>query len=160
MSTAGTKSIADMMRVAGTMGTADTMMKMMKRTWQIRMRRFSAGAGLLAALCAFSGSAQGALYDKALSDLPDVKSLRTVTLEIPMKIYTADGKLIGEFGESKRIPVPLEKITLKLRQRRRLAGRLDHHPAACAQFLFNPRENLKAQDKGSLPVTAYRADLN
>ena len=33
-----------------------------------------------------------------------------------MKIYSADNKLIGEFGESKRIPVALDKIPLKMRQ--------------------------------------------
>lgn len=63
-----------------------------------------------------SGACGAGLYYKTLGDLPDVNELKEVTFETPMKIYTADKKLIGEFGESKRIPVKLDKIPLKLRQ--------------------------------------------
>ncbi|TNH05931.1 penicillin-binding protein 1A [Testudinibacter sp. TR-2022] len=49
-------------------------------------------------------------YFQIKSDLPDVKALRTVELQQPMQIYTADGKLIGEVGEQRRIPVTLEQI--------------------------------------------------
>ena len=31
-------------------------------------------------------------------------------MQIPLRVYSSDGKLIGEFGEKKRIPVPLEDI--------------------------------------------------
>lgn len=71
------------------------------------------GSFLAAAL---SGPAAAGLYYDTLESLPDVNELRNVTFEIPMKIYTADHKLIGEFGESKRIPVSLEEIPEKLRQ--------------------------------------------
>ena len=57
-----------------------------------------------------SGVAGAALYYQTLGDLPDVEQLKEVTFETPMKIYSADNKLIGEFGESKRIPVALDKI--------------------------------------------------
>ena len=63
-----------------------------------------------------SGVAGAALYYQTLGDLPDVEQLKEVTFETPMKIYSADNKLIGEFGESKRIPVALDKIPLKMRQ--------------------------------------------
>lgn len=70
--------------------------------------------------CLFMGavsSAAGAgLYYNALGTLPDVSELKKVSFEIPMQIFTKDGKLIGEFGEAKRIPVPLNDIPLKLRQ--------------------------------------------
>ena len=51
-----------------------------------------------------------------LEELPDVDELKQVTFETPMKIYTSDGKLIGEFGEHKRIPVKLEQIPQKMQQ--------------------------------------------
>ncbi|GJJ80403.1 penicillin-binding protein 1A [Pasteurella canis] len=54
--------------------------------------------------------AVGAVYIYLKADLPDVESLKTVELQQPMQIYTADGKLIGEVGEQRRIPVPLEQI--------------------------------------------------
>lgn len=50
----------------------------------------------------------GYLYLKA--DLPEVSGLKTVELQQPMQIYTADGKLIGEVGEQRRIPVKLEEV--------------------------------------------------
>lgn len=50
----------------------------------------------------------GYYYIKA--DLPNVDSLKTVELQQPMKIFTADGKLIGEVGEERRNPLPLDEI--------------------------------------------------
>lgn len=42
--------------------------------------------------------------------LPDVKTLRDVHLQIPLMIYTADGKLIAQFGAKRRIPVTLDQV--------------------------------------------------
>ena len=44
------------------------------------------------------------------SQLPDVNSLKKVKLQVPLRIYTHDGKLIQEYGEKKRIPVTYEAI--------------------------------------------------
>lgn len=63
-----------------------------------------------------SGVAGAAIYYQTLGDLPDVAKLKEVTFETPMKVYSADNKLIGEFGESKRIPVSIDKIPEKLKQ--------------------------------------------
>lgn len=54
--------------------------------------------------------AVGILYVKIKSELPDVDTLKTVELQQPMQIFTADGKLIGEIGEQHRIPVALQDI--------------------------------------------------
>ncbi len=54
--------------------------------------------------------AAGFLYVHLKEDLPDVASLKTVELQQPMQIFTADGKLIGEVGEQRRIPVKLADI--------------------------------------------------
>ena len=63
-----------------------------------------------------SGVAGAAIYYQTLGDLPDVAKLKEVTFETPMKVYSADNKLIGEFGESKRIPVSIDQIPEKLKQ--------------------------------------------
>lgn len=58
--------------------------------------------------------ALGLLYTHIKSELPDVQSLKTVELQQPMQIYTADGKLIGEVGEQRRIPVKLNDVPQQL----------------------------------------------
>lgn len=42
--------------------------------------------------------------------LPSVESIRDIRLETPLRIYTIDGKLIGEFGERRRYPIKFENI--------------------------------------------------
>ena len=50
------------------------------------------------------------LYLYLQSQLPNVESLKTVQLQVPLRIYTQDGQLIQEYGEKKRIPVKYEDI--------------------------------------------------
>ncbi|STX28248.1 penicillin binding protein 1A [Legionella beliardensis] len=50
------------------------------------------------------------LYLYLESQLPDVESLNTVHLQVPLRIYTQDGKLIQEYGEKKRIPLMYDEI--------------------------------------------------
>ncbi|MCX5506712.1 penicillin-binding protein 1A [Pseudomonas sp. BJa3] len=38
--------------------------------------------------------------------LPDVETLRAVQLQEPLQVFSAEGKLIAEFGEVRRIPLP------------------------------------------------------
>lgn len=42
--------------------------------------------------------------------LPDVETLRDVRLQTPMRVYSRDGELIGQFGEQKRNPLRYEQI--------------------------------------------------
>ncbi|AKO36271.1 penicillin-binding protein [[Haemophilus] ducreyi] len=56
------------------------------------------------------GVALGFTYIYIKQSLPDVSTLKTVELQQPMQIFTADGKLIGEVGEQRRIPVKLAEI--------------------------------------------------
>ena len=44
------------------------------------------------------------------SKLPDEEEIRDIELQIPLKIYTADLKLIGEFGEKRRTALQFENI--------------------------------------------------
>lgn len=42
--------------------------------------------------------------------LPDVSDLKHFQLEVPLQVYTSDGKLIGEFGPIRRTPVTYAQI--------------------------------------------------
>nr|WP_229360336.1 PBP1A family penicillin-binding protein [Ferrimonas sediminicola] len=54
------------------------------------------------------------LYFWVAPSLPDVTSLKTVQLQTPMRIYSADGKLISQFGEKRRIPVRYDDVPSQL----------------------------------------------
>ncbi|MDD0825053.1 penicillin-binding protein 1A [Mannheimia sp. AT1] len=64
----------------------------------------------LLSLLILGGVIGGLLYMHIKSDLPDVTTLKTVELQQPMQIFTLDGKLIGEVGEERRIPVKLADV--------------------------------------------------
>ena len=42
--------------------------------------------------------------------LPSLDDLSGAQLKVPMRVYTAEGELIAEFGEEKRIPVKIEEV--------------------------------------------------
>ena len=44
------------------------------------------------------------------SKLPDEERIRDIELQIPLKIYTSDSKLIGEFGEKRRTALEFDNI--------------------------------------------------
>jgi penicillin-binding protein 1A len=48
--------------------------------------------------------------------LPDVSSLHDVQLQVPLRVYTRDGKLIASIGDQRRIPVRYEQLPQKLIQ--------------------------------------------
>lgn len=52
----------------------------------------------------------GIAYVHIKESLPDARTLKNVELQQPMQIFTSDGKLIGEVGEQRRIPVKLADI--------------------------------------------------
>lgn len=43
-------------------------------------------------------------------ELPDVATLKDVRLQTPMQVFTADGELISQFGEQRRIPLRLDEM--------------------------------------------------
>ncbi|MBJ3815008.1 peptidoglycan glycosyltransferase/peptidoglycan DD-transpeptidase MrcA [Shimwellia pseudoproteus] len=64
------------------------------------------------ALCCIllgTGSIYG-LYKYIEPQLPDVATLKDVRLQIPMQVYSADGELIAQYGEKRRIPLSLQQI--------------------------------------------------
>ena len=48
--------------------------------------------------------------------LPSIDGLSDVKLQVPLRIYSQDGALLGEFGEKRRSPKDLDDIPLQLRQ--------------------------------------------
>ena len=50
------------------------------------------------------------LYVKIEPQLPSIALLKDVQLQVPLRIYTSDRKLIAEFGEKRRTPVRIENV--------------------------------------------------
>ncbi|GAA6166872.1 penicillin-binding protein 1A [Sessilibacter corallicola] len=61
----------------------------------------------------FAGSSAvflAGIYLYLTPKLPDVETLKETKFQIPLRIYTRDEKLIGEFGEKRRSPVSFDEI--------------------------------------------------
>ena len=74
--------------------------------------RFLIGLGITTAILATTVVIGGYVYLKP--GLPDVESLRTVKLQTPLQIFTADRQLIAQFGEKHRDPVSINEVPLDL----------------------------------------------
>jgi penicillin-binding protein 1A len=51
-----------------------------------------------------------AAYFYLAPSLPDAQELREVRLQVPLSIYSRDGRLLGQWGEIRRTPVEYEQI--------------------------------------------------
>jgi penicillin-binding protein 1A len=66
---------------------------------------------ILGVVCVLMGCiAIGVVYWLIAPRLPSVESLRDVTLQVPLRVYSADNKLIATFGETRRDPVKIENV--------------------------------------------------
>ena len=54
------------------------------------------------------------IYLYVAPDLPSVASLKEINLQIPLRVYTQNEELIGEFGEKRRIPIEYSDIPPQL----------------------------------------------
>jgi penicillin-binding protein 1A len=61
-----------------------------------------------AAVVGLAGMVAGYVY--LAPQLPSVDTLREVQLQVPLRVYTRDGRLIAEFGEKRRSPVAIEDV--------------------------------------------------
>ena len=66
-------------------------------------------AGALFAVAAFFTAR--AVYEP---QLPPVEAVRELPLQVPLRIYSRDGKLIGEFGTQRRIPLAYDEMPEQL----------------------------------------------
>lgn len=58
----------------------------------------------------------GALYAYMEFTLPDVSVLNDVHMQVPLRIYSADSKLIAEYGAKRRAPVAIDQVPKQLIQ--------------------------------------------
>lgn len=66
--------------------------------------------GTLLALVACAAMAVLMALAIAYPNLPDVSELADYRPKLPLRVYTAEGRLIGEFGEERRHLTPIEQI--------------------------------------------------
>jgi penicillin-binding protein 1A len=80
------------------------------------LRRWLRRLAVLAALLTVAGALTAYLvYRHYAPTLPDVAVLRDVRLQVPMKVYSRDGKLIAHFGEARRLPLAIADVPAVLR---------------------------------------------
>ena len=63
----------------------------------------------LAIFCGLLLSLSGAFLYLS-PNLPSVDSLRSIQLQIPLRVYSQDDKLIAEYGEMRRSPINFDQI--------------------------------------------------
>ena len=95
-------------------------------------------AGAMAAVALFLG-----LYLYYSPTLPAADSLRDVRLQTPMRVYTADGLLMGEFAEQRREPVALAEV-----------------PGPLIQAFLAAEDERFYRHRGVDPVGLMRAGIN
>lgn len=74
----------------------------------LRLLRYALYLALAGAF--LGGLAIGAAYWLISPRLPSVETLRDVRLQVPLRIKSADDKLIATFGETKRTPIRIQDI--------------------------------------------------
>lgn len=62
------------------------------------------------------GAVAGAAWYFLQPDLPSAATIRDVPLQVPLRIYSRDGRLIAQLGEQRRIPVGFDDIPVVLVQ--------------------------------------------
>ncbi len=71
---------------------------------------------LILAVCCIllgTGTVYG-LYKYIEPQLPDVNTLKDVRLQTPMQVYSAEGELIAQYGEKRRVPLTLQQMPPEL----------------------------------------------
>jgi penicillin-binding protein 1A len=69
----------------------------------------------IACLVVLGLAAGGIVYWLIEPRVPSVASLKDVQMQVPLRVLSADGKLIAEFGETRRMPVDIRNVPDKLR---------------------------------------------
>ncbi len=54
--------------------------------------------------------AAGVLVYQLLPTLPSTESIGEIQLKVPLRVFTVDGQLIGEYGDYRRTPVDIEEV--------------------------------------------------
>jgi penicillin-binding protein 1A len=73
-------------------------------------RRLRIAATVIVSIAGLIGLAFLATYYYLKPTLPDVAVLRDVRLQVPLRVYSRDGRLLAQLGEQRRVPVTWEQI--------------------------------------------------
>ncbi len=97
--------------------------------------------------------AAATLYWLIAPTLPSVDALRTVELQVPLKVLTRDGRLIANFGEMRRIPVRIEEVPACVREAFLAAedARFYEHPGVDWRGIFRAVWLLAIGHEGRVP---------
>lgn len=79
-----------------------------------RLLKWGLALGVLGALAA--AAAVGVAYWLVAPTLPNVAEIRDMRLQVPLRVLSADGRLIAVFGETRRTPVAVADIPEQLKQ--------------------------------------------
>jgi penicillin-binding protein 1A len=74
-----------------------------------------AGAALAGLVLVVATLISGA-YVFVQPSLPSVEAMRQIELQVPLRVYSRDGKLIAQIGEQRRIPVTYDEVPEMVRQ--------------------------------------------
>lgn len=85
-----------------------------RRHWALRFLIGAAVIGVAGVLCA--GMLLLTAMAVAYPNLPDISDLSDYQPKLPLRIYAADGALIGEFGEERRQLTPIDNIPTAMKQ--------------------------------------------
>jgi penicillin-binding protein 1A len=113
---------------------------------------FSAILQLSLLACGGSSLVLAAFFLYLSPSLPSVESVRDVPLQTPLRIYSADHKLIGEFGEKRRHPIELRNIPQPMIDALLAAEDADfyeHHGVSIKGILRAVKQLLETGRKGS-----------
>ncbi len=73
-------------------------------------RRLRIAATVIVSLAGLIGLAFLSTYYYLKPTLPDVAVLRDVRLQVPLRVYSRDGRLLAQIGDQRRVPVTWEEI--------------------------------------------------
>ena len=78
------------------------------------------------------------LYSYLEPQLPDIASLKDVRYQVPMSIFSRDGKLMAQYGEAKRYPIAIADVPEAMKQAFLAAedDRFFNHPGVDYQGLL------------------------
>lgn len=132
------------------MSTAPTPEPAPRRRRRRLLRWFLA---LLAGFVLLGVVAAATLYWLIAPTLPSVDALRTVELQVPLKVLTRDGRLIANFGEMRRIPVRIDEVPACVRDAFLAAedARFYEHPGVDWRGIFRAVWLLAIGHEGRVP---------
>ncbi len=80
------------------------------------LRRLALPFALLTGLAVVGVALFGFVLLLAVPNLPSIEVLTTYQPKVPLRVYTADGALIGEFGEERRAVVQIDAVPEVMKQ--------------------------------------------